>query len=94
MTGLFTGLYALYLVVVGLQGNASKLISELKTDASGYIPWLLAIVAIAIMAQSESLQKVIKPFIVLLILTFVLRNFATIESQIKAIYNLSNKATS
>lgn len=92
MTGLFIGLYAIYLIAVGVQGNGATLFSNLKTDMPGYVPWLLAIIAIAIMAQSETLEKLVKPFIVLLILTFVLKNFPTIKTQISSIYNLSNQA--
>lgn len=89
MTGLFIGVYALYLIVVGVEGNASALLSSLQKDMHGYLPWLFAIIMIALLAQNETTEKMVKPFIALLILNFVLRNAKKIESQIKEIYSMN-----
>lgn len=88
MTGLFIGIYSIYLITVGVQGNAGALLSEVKTDGRGYIPWLFAIIAIALLAQNETTAKIVKPFVTLLVLNFILLNFKQIEAQVKSIYNM------
>lgn len=89
MTSLFVGLYGLYLLIVGSRGNVNALMNKLGADGRGYIPWLFAIIMIALLNESEVTAPLVKPFVFLLILTFVLRNFGTIETQVSEIYNLS-----
>lgn len=89
MTGLFVGLYGIYLIMVGLRGNAGQLLALIGRDAPKYLPWLLAIVVLAFMSQYEATEKVVKPFIILLILAFFLKNYTTVENQLKSIWKLS-----
>lgn len=89
MTSLFVGLYGVYLLIVGARGNVSQLMANLGQDGPGYIPWLFAIIMIALLNESEVTAPLVKPFVFLVILTFVLRNFPTIEKQVSEIYNLS-----
>jgi len=91
MTSLFIGLYGLYLIMVGVQGNASTLISEVESDAPQFLPWLLAIVALAFLNEFESTKKFVKPFAALIVLNFFLKNFGTIKQQVSSIYNSSQK---
>lgn len=90
MTGLFIGLYGLYLVIVGVRGNAGALLDLLGQDAPKFIPWILAIVGIAVLSEFESTKPMVKPFIGLLVLNFALVNYETIETQVSQLYNLSN----
>lgn len=89
MTSLFIGLYGVYLLIVGSRGNVNALMNKLGEDGRGYIPWLFAIIVIALLNESDTLRPMVKPFIFLVILTFVLRNFPTLEKQVAEIYNLS-----
>lgn len=89
MTSLFLGLYGIYLIAVGAQGNAATLAQMLGEDSPRYVPWLLAIIAIAVLSQYETTEKLVKPFILLLVLNFVLMNFDTIRSEISKIYQSS-----
>lgn len=91
MTSLFVGLYGVYFLMVGIRGNAGALIGDLSQDAPSYMPWLIAIIVIAFMSEFDATKDIVKPFAVLLLLNFLLRNFATIQKETSAIYNLSTK---
>lgn len=93
MNGLILGLYGVFLVAIGIQGKSSEFLDELNHDAPGFIPWALAIVALVIMAQSDATEKLVKPFIFLLILNFVLMNFGNIASEVNKLRSLSLGAT-
>lgn len=86
MTGLFLGAYGVYLIMVSVAGNTSKLFPMLGTDLRGYAPWMLAIVFIAVLTEFDSTKDFVKPFIVLLVLNFFLRNWNTIKAQTEQIY--------
>lgn len=93
MNGLILGLYGVFLVVVGMQGNADLLIKEVDKDMPKFIPWALAIVALIIMAQTPATEKLVKPFIALLILNFVLMNYKNLASEINKLQSLSKGTT-
>lgn len=92
MNGLILGLYGVYLLVVGIQGKSDNLLQELDKDMPGFIPWALAIVGLIIMAQTEATQKVVKPFIFLLILNFVLMNFGNLTQEVNRLRALATGA--
>jgi len=89
MTSLFVGIYGLFLVLVGVRGNAGALTDELSEDAPQYLPWLIAIVVLALMSEFEGTKTLVKPFALLLLLNFGLSNFETIQSEVSKVYNLS-----
>jgi len=93
MNGLILGLYGVFLVVVGMQGNADLLIKEVDKDMPKFIPWALAIVALIIMAQTPATEKLVKPFIALLILNFVLMNYKNLASEINKLQSISKGTT-
>lgn len=90
MNGLILGLYGVYLIAVGINGRSEEMLSELDKDVPGFIPWALAIVALVIMAQSEATEKLVKPFVFLLILNFILINFGNISSEIRKLREMAN----
>lgn len=79
------GLYGLYLVFVGYKGNQSTLFQMVSQDGPGFLPWLIAVVVLGTMYRSDTLKPVVKPFIALLLLTFVLKNFNQLRSQLKQV---------
>lgn len=79
------GLYSLYLIFVGFNGNATAALQEIETDAKGFAPWLLAIVALKALASSDTIAPMVKPFIGLAILTFVLKNFTQLKNQVSEV---------
>lgn len=87
MNGLIYGLLGIYLLLVGFNGQGNALVSEIKQDAKGYIPWGISVGVLAMLYSYDKTRPIAKPFIFLAILTFVLRNFPTLENNIKQIYN-------
>lgn len=91
MNGLILGLYGVYLLAVGIQGKSENLLQELDKDMPGFIPWALAIVGLIILAQTEATAKVVKPFVFLLILNFVLMNFGNLTKEVDKLRALANR---
>lgn len=83
------GLYAVYLIFVGVHGNASPLFQAIQKDLKGYAPWVLAILVLKALYQVDSLRPAIRPFIFLAALTFILRNYTKVSGQINEITGLS-----
>lgn len=76
------GLYALYFILVGSHGNADAMMTNTQQDGKGFIPWILAILVLRALYSSDTVRPVVKPFIALAGLTFVLKNYATVATQI------------
>lgn len=89
MNGLILGLYGVFILAVGIQGKSEQLLNEVGEDMPGFIPWALSIVVLIILAQTEQTEKLVKPFIGLLILNFVLVNFGNLKAEIQKIQSLS-----
>jgi hypothetical protein len=79
------GLYGLYFVFVGVRGNASALVSNVQQDGKNFIPWVLAILVLRAAYTSDTLRPMVKPFIGLAALTFFLKNYAKVVSQVNQI---------
>ena len=93
MNALLLGIIGLYLVGVGFAGNADGLAAEVKADVPGFVPWAFALAVILVLAENENTEKFAKPFLALLLLNFALRNWGTIASQTKTLYNMAQGAT-
>lgn len=89
MTPLFLGLYGLYVVLVAAQGNANQLLALMVRDAPRYLPWLLAIIALAVMSEFDATREIVKPFIALVVLNFFLSNFDAVKSEVSKIYAMT-----
>jgi hypothetical protein len=79
------GLYAIYFIMVGVRGNATALLDDVQQDGKAFLPWIIAIVVLRAMYGSDTLRPLIKPFIALAALTFVVKNFATVAGQLNQI---------
>lgn len=79
------GLYGIYLMFVGIHGNAGKLVTNVQQDGKNFIPWVLAILVLRAMYASDTLKPMVKPFIGLAALTFFLRNYAKVVTQLNQI---------
>ena len=79
------GLYGLYFVFVGINGNAGKLVTNVQQDGKNFIPWVLAILVLRAAYSVDTLKPMVKPFIGLAALTFFLRNYAKVTSQLNQI---------
>lgn len=83
------GIYALYFVFVGVNGNAAKMTQSIEEDAKGFAPWLLAILLMKALSTSDTLKPMVSPFIGLALLTFTLKNYAPIVSQVNDVTGLN-----
>jgi hypothetical protein len=79
------GAYAIYFVLVGAHGNASKFYTLILRDGRGFLPWILAVLVLRGMYTSATLRPFVKPFIALAILTFTLKNYSAVAAQLNAI---------
>lgn len=79
------GAYAIYFILVGIHGNASKMVALVERDGKGFLPWIIAIMVLRALYMSETLRPLVKPFIGLAVLVFTLRNYSTIAGQINDI---------
>ena len=92
MNGFILGLYGVYLLLVGFNGNSQAMVKMLRADAPGFLPWAVSIAVLAAMYENENTRQIAKPFIFLLILTFTLRNFGVLEKQTKELYQMANNS--
>lgn len=91
MGGLTIGVYGLYLILVGLNGNAGQLSTKIQADAPKFLPWMIAIVVLAfINSSSETGRKITGPFILLLMVAFVVKRFPTLQQQTVSLWNMAN----
>lgn len=88
MSALFIGLYGIYFLMVGLNGNYKEVTEALGEDTPGYMVWLFVIIVLAALYSTNSTKDMVKPFIVLLVLNFVLRNFTTIRNELNTIVQM------
>lgn len=79
------GLYGLYLVFVGIRGNSGSLVTNVSQDGKNFIPWILAILVLRAAYSSDTLKPMVKPFIGLAALTFFLKNYAKVVTQVNQI---------
>lgn len=83
------GMYALYFIFVGINGNAAPMAKGMQDDAKGFAPWLLAILILKAMASSDTIRPLVNPFIGLALVTFTLKNYSQIVGQIDEITGLN-----
>ncbi len=84
------GLYGLYLIFVGYKGNHVALFQALSQDGPGFVPWLISVVVLGTAYRSDTLRPVVKPFIALAILAFVLKNWNTLKAQTESVIGTIN----
>lgn len=87
MDAFIIGLYGLYLILVGVNGNSGALVSTAKKDLPGFLPWLIALAVLAALYENDTTRPVAKPFLFLAILAFVLKNQDSLKQQMGYIYD-------
>ena len=83
------GIYALYLIFVGTKGNTIKLKDAVASDIKPFMPWVISIVILSWAYKSDTLQPIVKPFIFLAVLVFVLKNYSKLMSQLDSVTGLN-----
>lgn len=77
-------LYAIYFIMVGINGNGSELINQLSNEKK-FLYWILIIFILAMLWESPYLSKLAKMTVALVIIGFLLHNsnYKTIGSNAK-----------
>ena len=92
MPALIIGLYGIYLLMVGVNGNAKTLAAYASADAAGFLPWAVSLGVIAVMYEIPETKRLAGPFLLLAALAFVLRNFTTLQTQFRDMYTMAANA--
>ncbi len=79
------GAYAIYFILVGVHGNADELVTFVESNGRDFLPWILAIIVLRALYNVDTLRPMVKPFIALAVLVFVLRNWNKVTSQLNQI---------
>jgi len=69
-----------YILAVGVMGNGSGLLVELQKDLPGFIPWILAIIIIGMLAINQDTEKLGKPLLGLIFLGILIKDWAQIKT--------------
>lgn len=77
--------YGIYAMLVGMNWNGRKLIEEFDKDVGGFLPWAISIGVLAVIWEIPATKKLAAPFLMLAVLTFVLRNFDTLKAQFNSL---------
>ena len=94
MPALIIGLYGIYLLMVGVSGNAKTLQQYASADAAGFLPWAVSLGVIAVLYEIPETKRLAGPFLLLAALAFVLRNFTTLQTQFRQLYSMAANAAS
>lgn len=65
--------YGLYFVVVGVRGNAPQLTEAIVQEGT-FAYWVMVLLIVAAMWESQSGEKVAKPLALLIVVGFLLKN--------------------
>ena len=79
------GAYAIYFILVGAHGNAYSLFTFVEDNGREFLVWILAILILRALYNVDVLRPMVKPFIALAALTFVLINWNKVMSQLDTI---------
>lgn len=88
------GLYAVYLLMVAINGNAGSLTTQLKTDLPHFLPWLIVAAVLGAMNNEPATHDFAIAFGLLIVLGFSLKNYTNLETQTKTIYTSMTATTS
>lgn len=81
--------YGLYFVLVGVRGNAPKLLTAI-TDEKQFLLWIIVMLVVAGLWETQKGAEVARPLAILIVMGFLLRNIATLKANAAA---LANSAT-
>lgn len=77
--------YGIYALLVGMNGNGRQLLAEAEKDVGGFLPWVISIAVLAVIWEIPATKKLAAPFLTLAVLTFILSNWDTLQTQFGAI---------
>lgn len=77
---------AAYMVAIGWNGNGQRAVDRFSEDFSGFIPVVGAIIGLTLLSKTR-LSPIVTPFLTLAIITTIVRNYNTIETDVKQTFN-------
>ena len=87
------GLYGLFVLLVVINGNGKNLVTLLQNDAGGYLPWLIVAAVLGGFYQFEATHDLAQAFLILVVVSFVIKNIDGLKSSINTIYSTATKGT-
>jgi len=75
-----------YILAVGVMGNGSLLLAELQKDLPGFIPWVLTIIIIGMLAIDQNTEKLGKPLLGLIFLGILIKDWPQIKTNAVTAY--------
>jgi hypothetical protein len=69
-----------YILAVGIMGNGHALLLLLEKDLPHFIPWIIAIIVLGVLALNKDTEKLGKPFLLLVFLGILVHDWAQIKS--------------
>ena len=93
MAALLIGVYGIYLLMVGFKGNSRALVTDIQSDAPAFLPWAVSIAVLAIMYDNKYTHDVAAPFLGLLIIAYIVKNFERLKTNFAAIQQMATSAT-
>lgn len=87
------GLYGLYLLLVAINGNGKPFATALQDDAPGFLPWLIAAGVLGALYEYDKTRRFATLFLVLIAISYLLKNFTSLQQQFVPLYNAALSAT-
>ena len=91
MTDILLAFVAIYFIAVGSAGNGEKLWQMGLEEMPDFLPWIVVIFALGFLATNNYTEKLGKPLVSLMVLVFILKNYAQIQKGFEAAYNALQK---
>jgi len=83
------GLYAIYLILIGVKGNSEKAYKLINRDGKGFLVWIVTIIILRSLYGVQKLRPLATTLIALSLLTFTLLNYDRVISQLNKITGLN-----
>lgn len=85
MNAIIIAALGIYMLLVGMSGNASKLTETMMQDAPGFVPWAISIGFLVVINEIPATQKLTAPLMTLVLITFVVKNYDNLKKQYDAV---------
>ena len=83
--------YGVFAILVGANGNAARLNEMMAEDVGGFIPWAVSIGVLSVLYEFPQTRSITGPFLLLMVLSYVLKNWTTLQSQFNELTKEANK---
>lgn len=85
MNAAIVGLYGIYLILTGINGNAEKFLRSIASE-KGFVPWIVAVLVLGALSENGETKPLVAPFVTLLIVALVVTRWNVVSGQVKTVY--------